>query len=106
MRRLAECLGVVPNALYSHFADKATLLDALMDSLLVEVEVPAGDQVGWREGLVALMQSTRRFLLGTRTSSPTSCPVRRGDRMRSDSGKRRFACCPEQDSKGRQRPMP
>jgi TetR/AcrR family tetracycline transcriptional repressor len=63
MRRLAESLGVAPNALYSHFADKSALLDALMDALLVEVEVEADDQGEWREGLVALLQSTRRFLL-------------------------------------------
>jgi AcrR family transcriptional regulator len=63
MRRLAEGSGVAPNALYSHFADKSALLDALMDSLLADVEVPALDEVNWREGLLDLMRSTRRFLL-------------------------------------------
>jgi TetR/AcrR family transcriptional regulator, tetracycline repressor protein len=63
MRRLAERLGVAPNALYSHFADKGALLDALMDSLLVDVEVPDITRVDWREGLLELMRSTRRFLL-------------------------------------------
>lgn len=63
MRRLAERLGVAPNALYSHFTDKAALLDALMDSLLADVEVPDVGQVGWRQGLSELMRSTRRFLL-------------------------------------------
>jgi TetR/AcrR family tetracycline transcriptional repressor len=63
MRRLAEGLGVAPNALYSHFADKSALLDALVDSLLADVEVPALDEVDWREGLLDLMRSTRRFLL-------------------------------------------
>jgi TetR/AcrR family tetracycline transcriptional repressor len=63
MRRLAERLGVAPNALYSHFDDKAALLDALMDSLLTDVEVPVVEHVGWREGLMELMRSTRGFLL-------------------------------------------
>jgi TetR/AcrR family transcriptional regulator, tetracycline repressor protein len=62
MRRLAERLGVAPNALYSHFADKSTLIDELLDSLLAKVEVPSGEK-SWREELVALMRSTRRFLL-------------------------------------------
>lgn len=63
MRRLADRLGVAPNTLYSHFADKEALLDALVDSLLAEVEVPPPDRVAWREGLMELMRSTRRFLL-------------------------------------------
>jgi len=63
MRRVATGLGVAPNALYSHFADKSALLDALLDSLLVELDVPVGDDVPWRDGLIDLMQSTRRFLL-------------------------------------------
>jgi len=63
MRRLAEGLGVAPNTLYSHFPDKSALLDSLMDSLLAGVEVPELDRVGWREGLLELMRSTRRFLL-------------------------------------------
>ena len=32
MRRLAAALGVAPNTLYSHFADKAALIDAVLDS--------------------------------------------------------------------------
>src|SRR5688572_26763773 len=39
MRRLASALGVAPNALYSHYSDKSALLDAVLDSLLSEVEV-------------------------------------------------------------------
>ena len=63
MRRLADRLGVAPNALYSHFADKSALVDALMDSLLADIEVPDAGHVGWRQGLLELMRSTRRFLL-------------------------------------------
>jgi AcrR family transcriptional regulator len=63
MRRLAAELGVMPNALYTYFPQKDALLDALLDDLLAGVE--AGDPADghWREGLVRLMDSTRRLLL-------------------------------------------
>jgi TetR/AcrR family transcriptional regulator, tetracycline repressor protein len=63
MRRLAAELGVTPNSLYSHFESKAALVDALLDSLLADVEAPDPDAGDWRDGLVALMGSTRRVLL-------------------------------------------
>lgn len=63
MRRLAERLGVAPNSLYSHFPDKSALLDAILDSLLAEVEVPDVDPMDWRDGLVALMSASRGMLL-------------------------------------------
>jgi len=63
MRAIAGRLCVAPNALYGHFANKSALVEAVLDSLLVEVTFPDPDQVAWADGLVALMQSTRRFLL-------------------------------------------
>jgi len=63
MRRLADRLGVAPNSLYSHFADKSALLDAILDSLLAEIEVPNVDRLDWRGGLVALMTRSRSMLL-------------------------------------------
>src|SRR6266511_1432388 len=63
MRRLAADLGVAPNALYSHFADKTALLDAVLDDVIGEVEPPNPHAVDWAEGLVALMGQTRRLLL-------------------------------------------
>ena len=63
MRRLAETLGVAPNTLYSYFPDKAALLDALLDSLLAEIDVPGLDRMDWRDGLVALMTGSRQMLL-------------------------------------------
>lgn len=63
MRRLAERLGVAPNALYSHYADKGALLDAVLDSLLGEVASSHRNQVDWRDALVALMVASRRMLL-------------------------------------------
>jgi TetR/AcrR family transcriptional regulator, tetracycline repressor protein len=62
MRRLAEALGVMPNALYTYFPDKASILDAVLDDLVGEVERPRRHG-SWRNGLVALMSSYRRQLL-------------------------------------------
>jgi TetR/AcrR family transcriptional regulator, tetracycline repressor protein len=62
MRRLAEALGVMPNALYTYFPDKASILDAVLDDLVGDVERPR-QRVGWRNGLVSLMGSYRRQLL-------------------------------------------
>ena len=63
MRRLADELGVMPNALYSYVPDKEALLDALLDSLLGEIDMPDPAAVDWREGLTALMDDSRRLLL-------------------------------------------
>ena len=62
MRRLAAALGVLPNALYTYFPDKASILDAVLDDLLGDVE-RAGAQVSWRRGLIATMSSYRSVLL-------------------------------------------
>src|SRR6266480_3358250 len=63
MRRLATELGVMPNSLYSHFASKSALVDALLDSLLADIESPDPDAVDWREGLTAVMGAARRVVL-------------------------------------------
>jgi AcrR family transcriptional regulator len=62
MRRLADSLGVMPNALYTYFPDKASILDAVLDDLLGEVERPR-PRTRWRTGLITLMASYRRLLL-------------------------------------------
>jgi TetR/AcrR family transcriptional regulator, tetracycline repressor protein len=62
MRRLADSLGVMPNALYTYFPDKAAILDAVLDDLLGDIERP-GSRVSWRRGLISLMSSYRRLLL-------------------------------------------
>jgi TetR/AcrR family transcriptional regulator, tetracycline repressor protein len=62
MRRLAEALGVMPNALYTYFPDKASILDAVLDDLLGDVKRPRSS-VAWRRGLVSAMGSYRRLLL-------------------------------------------
>jgi AcrR family transcriptional regulator len=62
MRRLADALGVMPNSLYTYFADKGAILDAVLDDLIGDVERP-GRRASWRRALVALMSSYRRLLL-------------------------------------------
>jgi TetR/AcrR family transcriptional regulator, tetracycline repressor protein len=62
MRRLAEKLRVMPNALYTYFPDKSTILDAVLDDLVGDVERPH-PRMSWRDGLVSLMSSYRRTLL-------------------------------------------
>jgi TetR/AcrR family transcriptional regulator, tetracycline repressor protein len=63
MRALAERLGVSPNTLYSHVADKTDLVDAILDDVLAEVEAPLADAEDPTAGLQALMASTHEVLL-------------------------------------------
>ena len=71
MRRLAAELGVMPNALYTYVPDKEALLDALLDDLLADIDPgdPAGED--WRDGLVRVMDASRRLLL----THPQLAPV-------------------------------
>jgi TetR/AcrR family transcriptional regulator, tetracycline repressor protein len=62
MRRLAAELGVTPNALYTYVPDKEGLLDALIDDLLAGVDTGEA-AADWRDGLVRVMDSSRRLLL-------------------------------------------
>jgi TetR/AcrR family transcriptional regulator, tetracycline repressor protein len=62
MRRLAHALGVMPNALYTYFPDKAAILDAVLDNLLGDVRRPRR-RTSWRNALASLMSSYRRLLL-------------------------------------------
>jgi TetR/AcrR family tetracycline transcriptional repressor len=63
MRRLAAELGVMPNALYTYFPHKEALLDALLDDLLAGIEAGDPAEGDWRDGLVRVMDASRRLLL-------------------------------------------
>jgi TetR/AcrR family transcriptional regulator, tetracycline repressor protein len=63
MRRLAQRLGVAPNALYSHVADRDDLVEALLDDTLNEVEAPDPGRGDWREGIETMMRRTYEVLL-------------------------------------------
>jgi TetR/AcrR family tetracycline transcriptional repressor len=62
MRRLADALGVMPNALYTYFPDKDAILDAVLDDLLGDVK-RTQRRSNWRKALASLMSSYRRILL-------------------------------------------
>ena len=61
MRRVADRLGVAPNSIYAHVADKAALIDELIDAMLGGVPTPTDD--GWRERIERVMRDSRRALL-------------------------------------------
>jgi TetR/AcrR family tetracycline transcriptional repressor len=63
MRRLADEVGVAPNAIYSHFADKQSLLDALADDLIADVAMPDTARGDWRDRMCELMDASRTLLL-------------------------------------------
>jgi hypothetical protein len=52
----------MPNALYTYVADKAAILDAVLDDLLGDVKRPVR-RTTWTQGLVSLMSSYRTLLL-------------------------------------------
>jgi TetR/AcrR family transcriptional regulator, tetracycline repressor protein len=62
MRRLGDELGVDPMAVYHYFPNKAALLDAVVERLFGEVEIPArrGD---WEEDLREIASAARTSML-------------------------------------------
>ena len=63
MRRLADRLGVAPNALYYRVRGKADLVDGLIDQVYAGLDLepdPSGD---WSQQLTTLSQSIRAHLL-------------------------------------------
>jgi TetR/AcrR family tetracycline transcriptional repressor len=63
MRRLADRLGVAPNALYTHVRGKADLIDGLVDQVYAGLDLdpdPTGD---WTQRLATFSQSIRAHLL-------------------------------------------
>jgi AcrR family transcriptional regulator len=58
MRAVARELAVVPMALYRHVASKDDLLDALVEGLLADVELPRPARE-WKRGLRALAGALR-----------------------------------------------
>ena len=64
MRAVAQQLGVAPNALYSHVADKTELVDGVLDRVLAQVDAPspaAGSDAG--DAMHRLMTSTHDVLI-------------------------------------------
>jgi len=63
MRAIAQRLGCKPMSLYRHVADKDALLDALVESIFAEYELPDPTQRAWREELARRAGSVRRVLV-------------------------------------------
>jgi TetR/AcrR family tetracycline transcriptional repressor len=64
MRAVAQRLGVAPNALYSHVADKTELVDGVLDRVLGQVDAPTfetGDDPG--DAMHRVMTSTHDVLI-------------------------------------------
>lgn len=71
MRRLATSLGVQPGALYWHFPNKQTLLGAMADKILEDVDALPESRsddslIEWSERLVELAHRLRSALLAHR----------------------------------------
>jgi AcrR family transcriptional regulator len=63
MRRLADHLGVAPNALYTHVHGKADLIDGLIDQVYAGLELDPDPARDWTEQLAALSRDVRAQLL-------------------------------------------
>ena len=61
MRNLAEVLRVAPMALYRHIANKDDLIDAMIDVVFSEIELPAHD-ADWKAAMRQRAISVRDFL--------------------------------------------
>jgi TetR/AcrR family transcriptional regulator, tetracycline repressor protein len=63
MRKVADRVGVAPNALYTHVRGKADLVDALIDQVYAGLELDPDRSGDWREQLATLAAALRRHLL-------------------------------------------
>ncbi len=61
MRTLAEELGVAPMALYRHIANKDDLVDAMVDVVFSEIDLPA-NTAGWKTAMRQRAISAREVL--------------------------------------------
>jgi TetR/AcrR family transcriptional regulator, tetracycline repressor protein len=63
MRRLADRLGVTPNALYTHVRGKADLIDGLIDQVYAGLTLQPDPSGNWTQQLTTLSQDVRDHLL-------------------------------------------
>jgi TetR/AcrR family transcriptional regulator, tetracycline repressor protein len=66
MRRLATALGVQNGATYWHFGSKQALLEAMADSLLIDLTAGLDAEPSWAEGICELARRLRWALLSRR----------------------------------------
>src|SRR5215208_8055344 len=63
MRRLADRLGVAPNALYTYVRGKADLIDGLIDQVYAGLTLELDHSGDWTQQLTTLSQQIRQHLL-------------------------------------------
>ena len=63
MRRLADHLGVAPNALYTHVRSKADLVDGLIDQVYSGIDLDPDPSKDWTEQLAAISNRVRAQFL-------------------------------------------
>jgi TetR/AcrR family tetracycline transcriptional repressor len=63
MRRLADHLGVAPNALYTHVRGKADLIEGLIDQVYAGLQLDPDPTKDWTEQLATISQAVRAQLL-------------------------------------------
>jgi AcrR family transcriptional regulator len=88
MRKLGEALGVEAMSLYNHVANKAELLDGMIDLVFAEIDLPAGGSE-WRSAMRERAVSARRVLTRHRwaiglmesRSAPGPATLRHHDRV-------------------------
>jgi AcrR family transcriptional regulator len=61
LRRLADVLGVAPNALYNHVSSRDDLLDAVTEQAVANIQLPEGAQ-SWPEWVGAVAAGLRSQL--------------------------------------------
>lgn len=79
MRRLADALGVQAASLYTHYATKDDVLDAVANKLIAEVDT-SGFEQDWRTGLVTWARSYHAAL----TAHPNAAPIIASGTQRRD----------------------
>jgi AcrR family transcriptional regulator len=88
MRKLGDALGVEAMSLYNHIANKAELLDGMIDLVFAEIDLPAG-RSDWRTAMHQRAVSARRVLARHRwaiglmesRSSPGPATLRHHDQV-------------------------
>ena len=88
MRKLGETLGVEAMSLYHHVANKAELLDGMVDLVFAEIDLPA-DGADWKTAMRVRAVSARRVLARHRwaiglmesRTSPGPATLRHHDRV-------------------------